>query len=66
MTPRDHLTSIDPDLVVDWLERAAIRCVLGGQKYELALRAAYLETCKRMGVGPLPEKPCLTDASRPS
>ncbi len=52
MSPRDHLASIDPDLVVDWLERAAIRCVLGGQAYEAALHDAYLETLKSRGLKP--------------
>ena len=53
VTPHAHLASIDPDLVGDWLERAAIRVVLGGQREAEAMRAAYEETCRRVGVEPL-------------
>ena len=55
MTPRSHLESIDPGLVGDWLERAAIR-IDSGQSVKDAHRKAYEETCRRKGVEPQPKK----------
>lgn len=53
--PRQHLESIDPGLVGDWLERAAIR-MESGQNEAAAMREAYIETCKRVGAEPMPPK----------
>jgi hypothetical protein len=55
MTPdtlRTHLESVTPGLWIDALERAAIRWA-DGQAWDAALAAAYVETCRRVGVEPV-------------